>query len=714
MISDYAEERLRADETERPKKKIRPASTIDTMNSLNTCGIEALQEGKFLQAEQYWMEALCRVDVGYLCETIQSSMVTTRHTSIVPLVVPRLEEESKQLDSAPKQVGSDTGSGMHQSFMLAYQQYDYDEGMDVFQEPESITDIFDAESISARLYYNLGLVKVAQGEITDAFSRFEKSLSKAQASSKKESFFKFQLWHKLGYCRFRLGNLSKAMECFQTAFQLSIQDSLHKIATAACFNSLGVLHFHNHRDDSEKAMLLLKQSLAIYRDTFGNQSKEVATVLNNIGRIHYLWSEYKKALEVYAETLSIRVAVLGEDSLDVAATIYNTGQSYHQLGQLDNAMEYYQRFLRISTKSLGPNSRDVAIAYRGMAEIHQEKRELKLAFKLFKSALEVGQKAQGKFHPEIASILNKLGNLCYEMKDLISALKYYREGLEIETVILEPEHRHVIITMTNIAHIEKQRRNYRAALDAYSEVYKKQLKSGEDDIMIAVTLSSLGLVQYHLNMFEEAFESYQEALRLRRDHFGTDDNQDIASTLNSIGLVLFKQNMFELAKNCFTESLRIRTKLLGKDHRDVAILWYNIATIYFETGNDELAIRMYKETLRVERIALGPEHSDVVLTLQHIGQILQQLGHLDEALLYFIEALKIEKKKKRDEISVAKILNLMGNIFLQKGNVKPMMESFTEASRLLERCGRAGEALVIAGYNFYGLAKTNPPCAPIA
>jgi tetratricopeptide (TPR) repeat protein len=102
-------------------------------------------------------------------------------------------------------------------------------------------------------------------------------------------------------------------------------------------------------------------------------------------------------------------------------------------------------------------------------------------------------------------------------------------------------------------------------------------------------------MQYHMRDFESAFNSYQEALRIRRQHLGRDDHPDIACTLTSIGLVLFKQDMFELAKKCFSESLRIRSKILGKDHRDVAILWYNIATIHFETGEDDLAVQMYKE-----------------------------------------------------------------------------------------------------------------------
>jgi hypothetical protein len=62
------------------------------------------------------------------------------------------------------------------------------------------------------------------------------------------------------------------------------------------------------------------------------------------------------------------------------------------------------------------------------------------------------------------------------------------------------------------------------------------------------------------------------------------------------------------------ESLRIRRKILGTNHRDVAILWYNIATIFLEIGEDDEAMNCYKETLCVERHALEPGHHDVVLS----------------------------------------------------------------------------------------------------
>jgi hypothetical protein len=44
-----------------------------------------------------------------------------------------------------------------------------------------------------------------------------------------------------------------------------------------------------------------------------------------------------------------------------------------------------------------------------------------------------------------------------------------------------------------------------------------------------------------------------------------------------------------------------------------------------------------------------------------------------------------------------------------------MMDCYIEASRIYEdHQPTGGEALVISGYNLYGLSKTNPPCAPVA
>ena len=78
-------------------------------------------------------------------------------------------------------------------------------------------------------------------------------------------------------------------------------------------------------------------------------------------------------------------------------------------------------------------------------------------------------------------------------------------------------------------------------------------------------------------------------------------------------------------------------------------------------------------------------------------------------------ALAIERKRKEPvQRSQARILNLLGNVYLQIGETASMMECYIEAARAYESNQSFGETLVIGGYNFYGLSKTNPPCAPVA
>jgi tetratricopeptide (TPR) repeat protein len=292
-------------------------------------------------------------------------------------------------------------------------------------------------------------------------------------------------------------------------------------------------------------------------------------------------------------------------------------------------------------------------------------------------------------------------------------LACYNEALEIERETLPKCHPLILATLQNIAQIHRDCGSFDDALGKYKELYSLQLETfGPNSLDIAKTLTLMGHMHYQKKEYTSSIELYQQALQIQRDFFGSDDSLEIASTLNSIGLVLFQEGILDLAKACFTDSLRTRLKVLGPNHRDVAILWYDIATIYLETGNDELALKLYRETLRVEKFALGEKHRDVILTIQHLGLVHQQRGDLDEAEKYFSEALEIERHNGGNEsAAVIKLLNLLGNIYMQRANVDKMMKCYIEATRLIQANGNETDILVIAGFNFYGLSRTHPPAA---
>jgi len=592
-----------------------------------------------------------------------------------------------------------------QSLRKKVTQREYDEGMHAYPDALPLPECAHMRRIVA--FYNMSLQCVRHGNYHEGLRGLELTALRLAVSDSNEESLSFWIQHNMGYCHYRMADYEGALQCYCQALQIPRESLDH----ATTYNCIGVLLFHqNAGKQCQDALHYFVQAQEIYETKLPADSSTLATVLNNIGRVHYLQGEYTTALQVYQRALRIRRQ--SANPLDVAATVCNTGQTHQQLGSLDEAMALYQEFLAMAY--CGANHRDVAIIMKCMAEIHHQEENLKKALEMYEKAMNITKRAGGS-QQEFAAILNKLGNLRYEMASYDEALKCYAEGLALEELIYNQGHPHVIVTLMNIAQIHRHQGDFKVALQYYKKIYERTVASvGAESIEAASAMSNMALMHYQLKSHEVAFELYQDALRIQRDYHGSDETTEIASSLNSIGLVLFQQGAHDLAKDCFYDSLRIRTKLLGPDHRDVAVLWYNIATINLETGDDEEALRCYKETLRVERKSLGDGHNDVLLTLQHLGLVHQQRGELDEALNYFGQALESEKMKESPGTPLAKLLNLIGNIHLQRADVPAMMTFYSDALRIYESLKLPFDNLVIAGYNLYGLTKSHPACASCA
>jgi tetratricopeptide (TPR) repeat protein len=598
------------------------------------------------------------------------------------------------------------------------QKQEYDEGMRFFKDHIPIEENIHTSVHSATMWYNTGQTHAEQGEYSEARKWFEQASLQLILNTKTNgaSSLSLRINHNLGVCHYRLGNHEGAMRYFKTALEHVEQANLGAMAEASTLNCIGVLHFHDESSDPTRSLEMFEKSLAIYEKHCCGESPKVATVLNNIGRVHFQNGDYEEALKVYERALSIRRRHLGTHSLDVLATICNKGQAHHERGEFDSAVQYYQEFLQLANTHLGSIYQDVMSIINCIADIHDKRKDFDLARAMYEKGLNAARIAVEKFHPDVASILNKLGNLHYESRRYEMALKYYTECFEIEQVVRGACHPNVLVTLMNIAQIHRQRGDFHDALVLFTDVHTRAVKAyGPNSLEVANALSNIGLMQYQLKADEAALELYQNALRIQRDHHGSDENTDVASSLNSIGLVLFNKGVHDIANACFCDSLRIRRKVLGPNHRDVAIGCYNLATFHLEIGDKELAIEYYKETLRIERMILGPSHRDVIMTLQHLGFVHQQLGEVEDSLMYFDEALTIEKTTDGGRnVNMSKILNLMGNIHLQRANVAEMMTCYTEASRIYGELGQPQDGIVIAGYNFYGLSKLHPPSAQAA
>lgn len=669
---------------EHPAKSVR----IDSAVALNEVGIYHFRHGKHRTAKKYFSQALSKSlnETSHLKENNEQHLISWLKSA---------------LDS---EVDSHNPSGPNTAC------HEYDEGLLVYRTPLEICDR-SPESISATLHYNIALTYTVQGIYRESRSCFVLAL--AYSPSPQDIF---RILCNLGYASYHSGHNDKALFCYAHALQMAPRLGLSDVALAASMNSVAIMQFYKSDCDSCETLELLQKSLQLYQSDDARNINEIATVWNNIGRVQYLQSECSRALDSYEKALNIRKSQLGEATMDVAATYYNIGQAHQQNRDFEKAKEFYELFLHISLCCLGPMNTEVGIVYKCIGDIHFEEDDPQAALRAYEKSLAASRASLGRLHPTVAATLHKLGIVYYEMGDFEKSLRFYFEGLEIEMNVLSPNHPHIIITYSNIAHVYKLSGQYTKSLSLYKRVLEmEETVFGPQSLEASNTLSNIGLMEYNLKDFEASFESYQAALRIRRELCNGENHLCIAATLNSIGLVLFKQNYFPMAKTCFVHALSIRQSILGASHYDLAILWYNIATTNFETGDDDSAIQVYKEALRIERVHMGESHDDVIQTILHLAAILQQLGRLDEAALHYREALgKLQKKKVRDFLREVRLLNLLGNLYLQQGDVANAIETLTNATRSLRVNNLSDDSFLISGLNYYSLSRMHPPCASVA
>ena len=302
-----------------------------------------------------------------------SSIVTSDHEQAGQNFRRALDKASETAFFSVPSAQSFTGLQQVSKSLYIYQRGEYDEGMHTFSSPclLNATTCVSMHAATSTILFNLGQLHLHVGQLDEALSAFARALQIAQWSGEGEhdkeqagsGVSNMAILHNVGHVQYRLGHYEDALRTYAKALhwgKAGLCKSSHKLLdVAATLNCLGVLYFHLPKAETDKAKELYTESLTIRRAVLGCdcESVEIATTLNNIGRIHYMRGEYSHALQLYQEALRMRKTLLGDDHLDVAATTYNLGQTYHQMSELDVAMEFYNEFLVIARQRLGPNHR---------------------------------------------------------------------------------------------------------------------------------------------------------------------------------------------------------------------------------------------------------------------------------------------------------------------------------------------------------------------
>lgn len=203
--------------------------------------------------------------------------------------------------------------------------------------------------------------------------------------------------------------------------------------------------------------------------------------------------------------------------------------------------------------------------------------------------------------------------------------------------------------------------------------------SGEESLVVALTIFLKGNVLSGMSDYNEAIDCYKKALEIMQ----TEPNRNrihIGNTLHSIGNLHFTKGELEDSLKCYEESLRCKKIELGFSHHDLASAYSQMGHIFYQKQDFISSLPLFEESLRVLKLVTDKSNEDEadILATEGIMQIIK--GEQDQGLILYENALEILKSKVgHKKGKIASLLNAIACEYVTKGENKKAFRLFEES-----------------------------------
>ncbi|NEN91162.1 MAG: tetratricopeptide repeat protein [Okeania sp. SIO3H1] len=216
------------------------------------------------------------------------------------------------------------------------------------------------------------------------------------------------------------------------------------------------------------------------------------------------------------------------------------------------------------------------------------------------------------------------------------------------------------------------------ALESYEKVLAIRKELG-DQAGIAQTLNNMGDVYVNQREYAQALDVLQQALTIRRK---INDRPGISETLNLIGFTYQRQREFSQALNLHQEALDISQAVNDRPNEGESL--HNIAAVKASQGQLDQALEFYEQALTI-REEVG-DRRNRGRTLNNMGVVYFRMGNYDKALETYQKALTV-RREINDNAGVGRLLNNIGFVYREKGEDSEALKYFRQAVAMLEGIG---------------------------
>jgi tetratricopeptide (TPR) repeat protein len=217
---------------------------------------------------------------------------------------------------------------------------------------------------------------------------------------------------------------------------------------------------------------------------------------------------------------------------------------------------------------------------------------------------------------DVASVLNFIGTLLFHKQDLEHALLFFQEELRLEE------------QMALTTNVDDNNNS------------DKQQQQQQPDISVSVTCNNIGRILQELDQLEEAIVYYERALQAQYgDCCGGIQYNDQACNSNATPTTTRTTNT---AQHPDAESSSAAANLYST-------VWYNLGLIHDKRGCYSEAIVAFKMSLELRRSMLGRDHPDIACLYYNIGVLQMEQQQLTEASDSLHEALRVRCQQQHEQ-----------------------------------------------------------------
>jgi tetratricopeptide (TPR) repeat protein len=187
-----------------------------------------------------------------------------------------------------------------------------------------------------------------------------------------------------GLVRYAEGQLTEAIDAHQRAVEMLEKLEPGSLALADALNSLGAALRGGRR--SKEALAAFDRALEILLERVGPNSDLVATTRNGIANALMLEGRFDEALEVYQAAYAVMVKRLGVTHFRTVTTLNNIGVVLAEQSRYAEALPYFERVLTARQQTLAPTDAKTADAHANVGMLLVELKRYDDAMKSFEQA----------------------------------------------------------------------------------------------------------------------------------------------------------------------------------------------------------------------------------------------------------------------------------------------------------------------------------------